>query len=83
MAVFTLSESLHCRRRGLENDDQANPTSYLFDIDASFIGRTLRGFEEDGFQIIGDVIGDATLPANSSPQAVESQTERYEMKQSL
>lgn len=43
----------------------------------------MQAFEQDGFQVIGDAIGDATLPANSSPQAVESQTERFEIKQSL
>jgi hypothetical protein len=67
------------RRRGQDNNDQTNPVSYLFDIDSSFIARTMHAFEQDGFQIIGD----ATLPANSSPQAVESQTERFEMKQTL
>jgi hypothetical protein len=67
------------RRRGLDNNDQINPVSYLFDIDSSFIARTMHAFEQDGFQIIGD----ATLPANSSPQAVESQTERFDNNKSL
>ncbi|KAK9899006.1 SET domain-containing protein [Cystobasidium minutum MCA 4210] len=74
--VITWQES---ERRGQENDDIANPTSYLFDIDCSYISRRGQAFEKDGFQLIGD----STLPADSSLEAVETQNERFEATKSL
>lgn len=67
------------RRRGLENDDIANPTSYLFDIDCSYIARIGQAFEKDGFQMIGD----NTLPPEASQEAVDSQNEHFVVKRSL
>lgn len=85
--VIGLKRSLLCadlaffrhRRRGQANDDKANPTSYLFDIDCSYISCGGQAFEKDGFQMIGD----STLPADSSEQAVESQNERFVETKSL
>jgi len=66
------------RKRGQANDDQANPTSYLFDFDSSFMRRTMHDFELAGFQMIGG----SGLPS-SSQEGPETQTEHFVIKQSL